>query len=78
MFNLRNQTSKCETCVLVKKETEDLHENLNKFTKGKENIDLILSNERPSLNNTGLELKFGRSQIKGRRFNETQEMRGFN
>lgn len=35
MSNLRNQASKCETCVSMKKEVEDLQETLSKFTKGK-------------------------------------------
>lgn len=42
MPNLRNQVSKYETCVSMKKEVKDLHENLSKFTKGKEILGLIL------------------------------------
>lgn len=42
MENFRNQTNSCETCVLMKKEMKGLHETLITFTKGRENIDLIL------------------------------------
>lgn len=33
MDTLKSQTSKCETCVSMKKEGKDLHETLSKFTK---------------------------------------------
>lgn len=37
-------------CVLLKIIVDKLHETLGKFTKGKENLDLILSNQRVSNN----------------------------
>lgn len=42
MINIRNQASKFETCVPIKKEVKKLHETLSKITKGKANLDLIL------------------------------------
>lgn len=57
MTNIRNSIGTYETCVSLKKEVTDLHETLSKFTKGKENFDLIISSKMPSLNKNGLELK---------------------
>lgn len=42
MTDIRNQAIKCETCVSMKKEVRDLHENLIKFKKGNAKLDLIL------------------------------------
>lgn len=50
--NIRNQVGTCETYDSMKKEVKDLHKTLIKFTKGKEKLDLILSNQRPPLNKT--------------------------
>lgn len=61
MKNIRNQASKCETSVNMKKEVTNFHETLNKFAKGKENLDTILSNQRPFFNKIGLSLKSSRS-----------------
>lgn len=46
MANLRNQARNCEGYVSMKNEVKDLHETLSKFNKGKENLDLILSNKK--------------------------------
>lgn len=48
-FNIRNSIITCETCVSMKKEVTDSHVNLSTLTKGKENFNLILSSQRPSL-----------------------------
>lgn len=45
----------------MKKKEIDLYENLSKFIKWEENIDLILSSQRYSLNKTGLGFKFDRT-----------------
>lgn len=42
----------------------NLHETLNKFTKGK-NLDFILSSQRPSLNKNALGFKPNRTPSKG-------------
>lgn len=42
MTNLRNQASKCETCVSMKKEVKVLHEILSKIIKGKEKLYFII------------------------------------
>lgn len=47
--NISKSNRACETCVSMKKEVMELHETLCKFTKGKENVNLILSSQRPSL-----------------------------
>lgn len=54
MTNIRNSIGTCETCVSLKKEGTNLHEPLTKFIKGKENINLILSSQMPSLNKSRL------------------------
>lgn len=43
---------------------KDLNQTLSKFTKGKENFDMILLSQRSSLNKTRLEFKFGRTHSK--------------
>lgn len=53
----------CETCVSMKKEANDLHETLSKFTKGSENLNLVISNKIISLNKNGLGFKSNRSLI---------------
>lgn len=42
MTYIRNSIEICETCVSLKKDVTNFHEALSKFTKGKENLDLIL------------------------------------
>lgn len=54
---IRNSRETCETCVPLKREVNDLHETLGNLNKGKENIDLILSSQGPSLNKDGLGFK---------------------
>lgn len=63
--NIRNARETCETCVSLKKEVIDLHETLGKFTKEKENLDLILSSQILSLNKNELGFKIDRTPIKG-------------
>lgn len=65
MANIRNQAGKCETIVSVKKDVKDLHVNLSKFTKGKENLDLILIYQTPSLNKTELGFEYSIRHSKG-------------
>lgn len=48
--NIRNQSNNWETCVSMKNEFKDFHENLSKFFKGTENLNLILLNQWSSLN----------------------------
>lgn len=62
--NIRNLDGTCETYVSMKKEVKNLHETLGKFTKGKENFNLILSSQRSSLNKTGLAFKFDNTHNK--------------
>lgn len=50
--------------VSVKKEVKELHETLSKFNNRKYNLNLILTNQRPSLNKTRLSFKSSRSQVK--------------
>lgn len=57
--NIRNQTRTCKICVSMKKKVKDLHETISKFIKEKENLDLILSNQKPYLSKTGLGFKSG-------------------
>lgn len=45
---------KCEIFDSLKNKVKRLHETLGKFTKGKENLDLILFNQRASYNKGGL------------------------
>lgn len=59
--NIRNQTNKCETCVSMKKKLKYLHETLNKFINGKENLNFILSYQMPSFNKNALRFKPNRS-----------------
>lgn len=40
---IRNSRETSETCDSLKKEIIGMHDTLDKFTKGKENLDLILS-----------------------------------
>lgn len=63
--NLRNSRETCDTYVSFKKEVIDLHETLSKFTKGKENIDLILSSQKTCLNKNGLGFKRDKTHNKG-------------
>lgn len=65
MANIRSQTSKCEACVSIKKKGKCLHKTLSKFTKGRENLDSILSNQGPFLNKTRLGFKSSISYSKG-------------
>lgn len=48
------QSVKCETHVSWKNKVDNMHETLGKFTKGKENLDLILPNQRTSYNKNRL------------------------
>lgn len=48
------KTNSCETCGPLKNEFESFHETLIKFTKGKDNLNMILSNQRASYNKTDL------------------------
>lgn len=57
--NIRNQTRTYKICVSMKNKVKDLHETLSKFTKEKENLDLILSSQKPYLSKTELGFKFG-------------------
>lgn len=54
------QSDNCESCEFFKNEVTSLHETLEKFTKGKNNIDLLLSNIRVSFNKNSV----GYEQIK--------------
>ena len=65
MTNMWNSIETCETCVSLKKELIDLHETLHKFTKGKENFDLILSSYKPSLNKSWLGFKLDKTPSNG-------------
>lgn len=57
MNTLRRQDlkiNKCETCDSLRNEIENLHETLSKFTQGKQNLDMILSNQTTLYNKVGL------------------------
>lgn len=54
----------------MKKEVKYLYETLSKFIKGKESLDLIISNQNPSLNKIGLRFKSSRSHSKGFNMNK--------
>lgn len=48
------KTNSCEMCGPLRNEIESFHETLIKFTKGKDNLNMILSNQRASYNKTDL------------------------
>lgn len=53
IVNIRRESlksTKCDSCDSFKIEVANIHETLSKFTKRKENLDLILSNQIPSFN----------------------------
>lgn len=45
IINQYLKLDKCEICVSLKIEVDDLYETLGKFTKGNEKLDLILSSK---------------------------------
>lgn len=65
MDNIRNSIEVCETYVSLKKEVKYLCETLSKFTNGKENLELVLSSQRPSVNKSGLGFKSNKMPSKG-------------
>ena len=65
IYNIRNLDRTHETCALIKKGVKYLYEILSKFTKRKENLDLILSSQMLSLIKTVLGFKSGRTHSKG-------------
>lgn len=54
IINQALELFKCETCISLKNKVDKLNETLVKISKSKENLDLILSNQRASYNNNGL------------------------
>ena len=45
---------KCDNCDILKNKISDLKKILDKFTKGKNNLNILLSNQKVSYNKDGL------------------------